>query len=233
MIKVAIVEDEDSAANVLMGFLERYAAGISEKIIYVRYNCTTYFLSEYDGYDIVFMDINIANDMNGIKAAHKLRQKDSVVTLIFITSFEQFAVKGYEVEAFDFIVKPVVYTDFALRMGRAVKHVQKEKLDVLSIKNDGKISIVSVRDIKYVEVIKHKLLFHTVAGIIEGTGSLRETENQLAEKYFVRCNKCYLVNLWYVRGMDGFSVNVDGEELIVSRPRKKEFLSALNRYLAK
>ena len=71
MIKVAIVEDEDSAANVLMGFLERYAAGISEKIIYVRYNCTTDFLSEYDGYDIVFMDINIANDMNGIKAAHK------------------------------------------------------------------------------------------------------------------------------------------------------------------
>lgn len=233
MIKVAIVEDEDSAANVLMGFLGRYAAGISEKIIYVRYNCTTDFLSEYDGYDIVFMDINIANDMNGIKAAHKLRQKDSVVTLIFITSFEQFAVKGYEVEAFDFIVKPVVYTDFALRMGRAVKHVQKEKLDVLSIKNDGKINIVSVRDIKYVEVIKHKLLFHTVAGIIEGTGSLRETENQLAEKYFVRCNKCYLVNLWYVRGMDGFSVNVDGEELIVSRPRKKEFLSELNRYLAK
>ena len=233
MIKVAIVEDEDSAANVLMGFLEMYAAVISEMIIYVRYNCTTVLFSEYDGYDIVFMDINIANDMNGIKAAHKLRQKDSVVTLIFITSFEQFAVKGYEVEAFDFIVKPVVYTDFALRMGRAVKHVQKEKLDVLSIKNDGKINIVSVRDIKYVEVIKHKLLFHTVAGIIEGTGSLRETENQLAEKYFVRCNKCYLVNLWYVRGMDGFSVNVDGEELIISRPRKKEFLSELNRYLAK
>ena len=233
MIKVAIVEDEDAAANVLAEFLDRYAAGIQEKLVHVRYRCTTDFLSKYDGYDIIFMDINIVNDMNGIKAARKLRQKDSVATLIFITSFEQFAVKGYEVEAFDFIVKPVVYADFALRMGRAVKHVQKEKLDVLSIRNDGKINIVSVRDIKYVEVIRHKLLFHTTAGIVEGTGSLRETEDQLAEKYFVRCNKSYLVNLWYVRGVDGSTVDVDGEELIVSRPRKKEFLSALNRYLAK
>lgn len=233
MIKVAIVEDEDAAAAVLTSFLERYAAETNEKLLYVRYNCTTDFLSGYDGCDIVFMDINIANDMNGIKAARKLRQIDSVVTLIFITSFEQFAVKGYEVEAFDFIVKPVSYTDFALRMGRAVKHIQKEKFDMISIKNDGKISIVSVRDIKYIEVIKHKLLFHTVSGVIEGTGSLRETEDQLAGKYFARCNKCYVVNLWYVRGLNGFTVNVDGEELIVSRPRKKEFLSELNRYLAK
>lgn len=233
MLKVVIVEDEDDAANVLISFLERYAREKKENIMHVRYKCTTDFLSGYNGADIVFMDINIQNDMDGIKAARKLRQTDSVVTLIFITSFEQFAVKGYEVEAFDFIVKPVSYPDFSLRMNRVLKHVQKEKLDVLHIKNDGKVVIVSVRDIKYVEVIHHKLLFHMTGGVIESTGTLRETEGALADKFFVRCNKCYLVNLWYVRGMDGTSVNVDGEMLLVSRPRKKEFLSALNRYLSK
>ena len=116
MLKVVIVEDEDEAAEVLCSFLDKYAAEKNENIRYVRYKCTTDFLSGYNGADIVFMDINIMNDMNGIKAAHKLRQADSVVTLIFITSFEQFAVKGYEVEAFDFIVKPVSYPDFALRI---------------------------------------------------------------------------------------------------------------------
>ncbi len=233
MIKAVIVEDEEEAAQVLSAFLDRYAQEKNEKIMHVHYRCTTDFLSGYDGADIVFMDINILNDMDGIKAARRLRRMDSVVTLIFITSFEQFAVKGYEVEAFDFIVKPVTYPDFSLRMSRAVKHVQKGKTDVVNIKNDGKITIVSVKDIKYVEVIKHKLLFHTTGGIIEGTGSLRETELALADKYFVRCNKCYLVNLWYVRGAEGYSVNVDGEEVAISRPRRKEFMSALNRYLAK
>ena len=233
MLKVVIVEDEDEAAEVLCSFLDKYAAEKNENIRYVRYKCTTDFLSGYNGADIVFMDINIMNDMNGIKAAHKLRQADSVVTLIFITSFEQFAVKGYEVEAFDFIVKPVSYPDFALRMNRVLKHVQKERQDTINIKNEGKFIIASVRDIKYVEVMRHKMLFHMTDGIVESTGTLREMEDALTDKYFVRCNKCYLVNLRHVRGMDGLFVNVDGELLLVSRPRKKDFLSALNRYLSK
>lgn len=233
MLKVVIVEDEDEAAEVLCSFLDKYAAEKNENIRYVRYKCTTDFLSGYNGADIVFMDINIMNDMNGIKAAHKLRQADSVVTLIFITSFEQFAVKGYEVEAFDFIVKPVSYSDFALRMNRVLKHVQKERQDTINIKNEGKFIIASVRDIKYVEVMRHKMLFHMTDGIVESTGTLREMEDALTDKYFVRCNKCYLVNLRHVRGMDGSFVNVDGELLLVSRPRKKDFLSALNRYLSK
>ena len=174
MLKVVIVEDEDEAAEVLCSFLDKYAAEKNENIRYVRYKCTTDFLSGYNGADIVFMDINIMNDMNGIKAAHKLRQADSVVTLIFITSFEQFAVKGYEVEAFDFIVKPVSYPDFALRMNRVLKHVQKERQDTINIKNEGKFIIASVRDIKYVEVMRHKMLFHMTDGIVESTGTLRE-----------------------------------------------------------
>ena len=233
MLKVVIVEDEDEDAEVICSFLDKYAAEKNENIRYVRYKCTTDFLSGYNGADIVFMDINISKEMNCIKSAHKNRQADSVVTLIFITSFEQFAVKGYEVEAFDFIVKPVSYPDFALRMNRVLKHVQKERQDTINIKNEGKFIIASVRDIKYVEVMRHKMLFHMTDGIVESTGTLREMEDALTDKYFVRCNKCYLVNLRHVRGMDGSFVNVDGELLLVSRPRKKDFLSALNRYLSK
>ncbi len=233
MLNVVIVEDEDEAAVLLGSFLERYAQEKGLEMRSVRYKCTTDFLSGYTGADIVFMDINIMNDMDGIKAAHKLRDTDSVVTLIFITSFEQFAVKGYEVEAYDFIVKPVSYPDFSLRMNRVLRHLQKEQLDVIHIRTEGKVAIVSVRDIRYVEVIRHKLLFHTTGGVIESNGTLHETESALTEKFFVRCSKCYLVNLRYVRGVEGTSVNVDGEVLFVSRARKKEFLSALNRYLSK
>lgn len=233
MIKVAIVEDEKEIADVMCGFLDRYAKEKDEKIVYFHFACTTDFLSQYDGFDIVFMDINFKNDMDGIRAARKLREKDSAVTLIFVTSFEQFAVKGYEVEAFDFIVKPVVYSDFALRFSRAVKRVRKGKLDSINIRVGGNVKIMPVKDIKYVEVMKHRLIFHTTEGVLECAGSLREAENCLTEKYFARCNNCYLVNLWYVSGVEGNTVNVDGEELSISRPRRKEFMSALTRYLGK
>ena len=234
MYRIAVIEDDTRESDSLRSLLSAYAAAHGVAFSADVYHDASSFLAVGKGvYDIVFMDINIMNDMNGIKAAHKLRQADSVVTLIFITSFEQFAVKGYEVEAFDFIVKPVSYPDFALRMNRVLKHVQKERQDTINIKNEGKFIIASVRDIKYVEVMRHKMLFHMTDGIVESTGTLREMEDALTDKYFVRCNKCYLVNLRHVRGMDGLFVNVDGELLLVSRPRKKDFLSALNRYLSK
>lgn len=233
MIKVAIVEDDKKTADILCGFLSRYEEERDEQFVWDYFSCTTDFLTNYVGYDLVLMDINFKNDMDGLKAARKLRESDSSVTLIFVTSFEQFAVKGYEVEAFDFIVKPVSYIDFSLRLSRAIKHIGKEKLDVINVKTSGGIKIVSVKDIKYVEVISHNLVIHTGNGVIECGGSLREMEEILEKQYFVRCNNCYLVNLRYVTAVEGYSVFVDGEPLAISRPRKKEFLSSLNRYLGK
>lgn len=231
MIKVAIVEDKDSEAATLSAFLERFAQERNESFLPVRFTCPTDFLSRYDGFDVVFMDIEFPDDMDGLKASRKLREKDSSVTLIFVTSFGQFAVKGYEVEAFDFYVKPLSYVDFSLRLSRALKRIGKQKSDSVRIRTGGQVKILPVKEIKYVEVIKHNLIFHTLSGNLEASGSLAETEASLKDKYFVRCNNCYLVNLWFVKGVDGMNVNVDGEYLAVSRPRRKEFMSALNRYL--
>lgn len=233
MIKIAIVEDEKKIADNLVNFLHRYANENLVKLQVKHFPCTTDFLTQYDGFDIVFMDIEFKNDINGIEASRKLRKLDSVVTLIFVTAFEQFAVKGYEVQAFDFIVKPILYSDFSLRMTRVLQRVSKEVLDTIGISVKGSVKIVSVKDIKYIEVIKHKLIFHTVNEVFEGNGSLNDMERQLISKNFVRCNHCYLVNLWYVKGVEGFALNLDGEEIAISRSKKKEFMSALNRYLAR
>ena len=233
MIKIAIVEDEKKIADNLVNFLDRYANENLVKLQVKHFPCTTDFLTQYDGFDIVFMDIEFKNDINGIEASRKLRKLDSVVTLIFVTAFEQFAVKGYEVQAFDFIVKPILYSDFSLRMTRVLQRVSKEVLDTIGISVKGSVKIVSVKDIKYIEVIKHKLIFHTVNEVFEGNGSLNDMERQLISKNFVRCNHCYLVNLWYVKGVEGFTLNLDGEEIAISRSKKKEFMSALNRYLAR
>jgi len=234
MVKVAVVEDDKTLAVELVSFLKRYEQEKETEIQERCFSRPTDFLSSNDKFDIVFMDIEFKNDIiNGLEASRKLRKRDSVTLLIFVTSFEQFAVKGYEVDAFDFIVKPIAYQDFALRLHRALQRVYKENSESIQIRSKGNIAIVPIKDIKYIEVIKHNLFFHTLNGIIEGNGSLNEMEKTLAPNHFVRCNHCYLVNLWYVKGVEDYTIDLGGEEIAVSRSKKKEFMSVLNRYLAK
>lgn len=233
MLKIAIVEDEKILSDELLFFINRYSQENKIELKVKTYSCTTDFLMQYIKYDIVFMDINIKNDMSGIEASKKLRKIDTVVSIIFVTSFPQFAVKGYEVGAFDFIVKPITYFDFEQRLKRVLIHLSKEKTDTIDIRVKGNIKIISIKDIKYIEVIKHNLLIHCINGTYESSGSLIGYEEILTKNYFVRCNHCYLVNLWYVKGVDGYMVDLDGELIAISHSKKKDFMSALNIYLGK
>lgn len=231
MLKIAIVEDDKNMAATLKQHIETFSCETKEKIVTQLFFSTTDFLSSKVVFDLVFFDINFQNDIDGIKAAKRLRKKDPAVTIVFVTSFRQFAVKGYEVEAYDFIVKPVEYSDFALRMSRIVRHIYKDRGYSINIKTGTAMNVVLAQGIKYIEVSGHKLYYHTSNGIIECSGTLKEVEKQLDGKGFARCNNCYLVNLKYVERADGQTVSVNGSQLVISRPRKKEFMSALNKYL--
>lgn len=83
------------------------------------------FIEDYPGCDIVFMDIEMPQ-MNGIEAAKKLRAFDTQCSLIFVTNMARYAVAGYEVDAMDFLVKPVGYFNFSMKLKKAVQ-IQKEK----------------------------------------------------------------------------------------------------------
>ena len=105
------------------------------------------------------------------------------------------AIRGYEVGATDFIVKPVHYYDFRLKLERAVSHIDMQTQQKISIKIDDSIKCVRAGDIMYVEGIKHKLVSHTVNETLETYGTLKQVEAVLSGANFVRCNQCYLVNL--------------------------------------
>lgn len=160
-----------------------------------------------------------------------MREIDNNITLIFVTNMAQYAIRGYEVGATDFIVKPVHYYDFRLKLERAVSHIDMQTQQKISIKIDDSIKCVRAGDIMYVEVIKHKLVFHTVNETLETYGTLKQVEAVLSGANFVRCNQCYLVNLGYVNGAKGFTVTVDNDELTISRSNKKAFFQKLNKFL--
>ena len=232
MIKTAIVEDDIAAAELLAGYLERY--GKDNGIVFSAdkfSNAVTFIEGYRGGYDIIFMDIEM-EDLDGISAAKLLRELDKVVTLIFVTNMAQLAIKGYEVDALDFIVKPVGYHDFAFRLAKAVSRISagSEKYLFVNLTGGGYAKII-VSHIIYVEILKHRIVYHTEDGDFETYGTLKEVERELAEPHFVRCNSCYLVNLRFVRSVRDMMCDVAGEKLKVSQPRKKDFLNALCDYI--
>lgn len=233
MIKIAIVEDVKEMSDVLNNYLDAYAVASKESFLKKTFRNPTDFLVEAYGYDVVFMDIDFKNDMNGLEAAKKLRIRDKKITIVFVTAFKQFAIKGYEVEAFDFIVKPIEYVDFCLRFNRLLNHVKQAESDFLDVRTQGATKVISLRDVKYIEVTGHSLTYHTTEGNLQGPGNLSHLETSLYDKNFIRCNHCYLVNLRYVTEINGLTIKIGKDTLAISRPKKDKFLSALNKYLGK
>lgn len=230
MINVGIVEDNPEDAQKLSGYLEDFFKNSDQEYSLKVFQSGLSFLDKYDpDFDIVFMDIEMP-DMNGMETAAKLRETDKEVQIIFVTNMAQFAVRGYDVDAFGFLVKPVTYESIALKMVKLVARLKKMTSDTIVIGSKTKFHKVNTSDIKYVEIRGHTLLWHTVEGIYSNTGSLVHLQKQLGDS-FAFCNQCYLVNLRYCDELNGMEVSVGGEKLQISRYKKAEFLSRLNKYL--
>lgn len=230
MKNVAIVEDEREAADTLASFLDKYGAAHNEVFNVCRFGDAVTFLMNYSAdYDVVFMDIEMP-EMNGMDASAKLRALDRDVILIFVTNMAQYAVNGYEVGAFDFIVKPVSYANFALKFGRAMRKLQTVADAQIWIKGKTGNRRVAVSSIFYVEVMNHVIIYHTDEGAIVSSGSMKAVRELLVGEAFALCNQSYLVNLRYVTALKGLTVVVGGRELPISNPKKAAFIRAVNLY---
>lgn len=232
-INIALVEDEADAANTEIGFLNRYAKekGLSFTINHFKDGIS--FLEHYKPeYDIILMNIQLP-DYNGLEAAKRIRRLDQSTAIIFITNMANLAINCYEVDALDFIVKPPEYFSFSVKLGRAIARIERERKNNICITTGRGIVKLPASAVKYVEVMGHSLVYHTTEGDYNAYGSLNRVEESLVPAGFSRCNSCYLVNLRYVKRIDGFTAFIGSEEeaIAISHAKKKDFLKALNEYI--
>lgn len=232
MHRIAIIEDNSRDLDQILSFLSHYQQEHSISFSITSFKDPMKFLSEYrSDYDLVFMDIELP-PFNGVDIARRLREIDSVVALVFITNMEQCAVNGYEVDALDFVVKPINYYRFSSMMAKALRNIAKRAEKEILIRSASRIARLPISQVYYVEVRDHLLIYHSTQGNLESWGKLSDIEKELIDYDFVRCSSSYLVNLRHIISVDGDTVNIAGDKLPISQRRRKAFYNSVTNYLS-
>ena len=231
MTRIAIVEDEAAVREQLAGYVQRYTRQYGTQFEVTMFTDGVEILEDYRPvYAIIFLDVEMQH-LDGMETARRIRELDSDVLLIFITNMAQYAIRGYAVDALDYVLKPISYFAFSQRLERAIGRMKRRARRYMTIAIRGGAQKLDISRILYVESQGHNLIFCTADGEHTTTGTMREVEEKLENYGFYRCNKGCLVNLEHVDSVRDGCAMVNGQALPISRGRKNDFLAALTDYV--
>ena len=231
MYHIAIVEDEEQFRQQLTEYLTQYQDENQLEFKISVFTDGAEILENYQPvYDVILLDIEMPK-VNGMDAAKQIRVRDDNVVLMFITNMAGYAIHGYEVGALDFVMKPITYYTFSMKLTRALKRAkQQEQKSLLLPLSDG-VKKLELSEIYFVEGQSRMLYYHTALGDYVVKGTMQAAENALANFPFAKCNHWYLVNLMHVKEVRKNMVVVGSFELEISRRNKTAFLKALTEYM--
>lgn len=223
MIKIAICDDDKNVIEQL----ERYFESISDNdITYEEFfgieEMERYIQEESMGFDVYILDIEMKN-VSGLEFARKLRENNTNVLLIFLTSHPQYVYDVFEVITFDFIMKPVTFEKFEETIQKIKKYLGISKKKFVFSYRKSSCSL-PLEKIKYLEKDGRKVWINTVdENKYQCYMKLEEVWKQLDEKMFASLHKSCIVNLEEVLQIIGEWVFLkDGTKLHVGRAYKKE-----------
>ena len=232
MIKIAICDDEELFIKELKSCINRYMSETDKEIRIFEYHDGKELLQDYKtDLDLIFMDIKMEK-LNGLKTAEEIRKIDNTVGIIFLTSLSQYVWKGYEYGAVNYLLKPIKYGRLKMELDRFFSRYKGKDDPHITFSNDnGKFKIL-YRDIKYIETYNHNVMIHydeqeqVLYMNMKKTSALFEEQPE-----FCRCHASYIVNLSFVKSIEGLNVILTtGEKIPISQPKRKEFMEKMTNY---
>lgn len=232
-MRIMIVDDEPAMRDTLRGYCERHAEERAMDVDVRAFASGDALLADYrrGDADLLFLDVEMPGT-NGLDTARRVRRIDDTVAILFVTNMAQYAINGYEVDAVDYVIKPLSYFDFSLKFTKAMRSLSGRTDAIVTIDSVDGLRSVAVGDIHYVEVFDHYLLFHTASGVYRARGSISAQARELGGYGFARVHKSFLVNLRHVSNLTGTAVTCAATELPVGRAYKTDLMQAYLTFLA-
>lgn len=212
MIKIAFCDDDMEVLHQMNELLDRYRVERNEDITYAAFQSPFELLTEIEKGirpDILFLDV-VMPRQNGMDVAKEIRQYDTNMKIIFLTSSPEFAVESYSVGAYFYQLKPIWEESFFRLMDAVLAECEKKKKNSLILRSKDGITRINLQQLEYCEVLGRKLLFHLENGaVMESAGSLDDLAGQLMQySNFFRPHRSFLVNMEYIQNISSRSIKM-------------------------
>ena len=218
MIKIAFCDDDMEVLHQMNELLDRYRVERNEDITYAAFQSPFELLTEIEKGirpDILFLDV-VMPGQNGMDVAKEIRQYDTNMKIIFLTSSPEFAVESYSVGAYFYQLKPIWEESFFRLMDAVLAECEKKKKNSLILRSKDGITRINLQQLEYCEVLGRKLLFHLENGaVLESAGSLDDLAGQLMQhSNFFRPHRSFLVNMEYIQNISSRSIKMVNDAVI-------------------
>lgn len=226
-MRIAICEDNKEHMEILVEMVNRWAKKKNEQIAIGRYESAEQFLfcmKDESHYDLAFLDIQMSK-INGLQLARMIREEDRLIFIVFTTGLKKYAPKGYEVSAFQYLIKPLQEDEVFQALTKASEMIENRKKEAIIVTRGDESRRIFKDDIYYIEVDNHHILLHLHEETIRFKAKLKEFEIQFKEPQFCKCHRSYIVNLKYAGKISREGVEIDGK---VTLPISKSRWEALN-----
>ena len=218
MIKIAFCDDDMEVLHQMNELLDRYRVERNEDITYAAFQSPFELLTEIEKGirpDILFLDV-VMPGQNGMDVAKEIRQYDTNMKIIFLTSSPEFAVESYSVGAYFYQLKPIWEESFFRLMDAVLAECEKKKKNSLILRSKDGITRIDLQQLEYCEVLGRKLLFHLENGaVLESAGSLDDLAGQLMQySNFFRPHRSFLVNMEYIQNISSRPIKMVNDAVI-------------------
>ncbi|MCR8746296.1 LytR/AlgR family response regulator transcription factor [Romboutsia lituseburensis] len=234
MIKIAICDDEEIYLNNYYDMMIRikkiYGYDIDVLKFYSGDELINTLSKKYINVDIIFLDI-IMKGMNGIETAKKIRELNITSEIIFLTNSKEYALEGYDVKAFNYIIKNSDNMEDKIK--EAIKYSYEKLEEYFIISNQSGIEKIRLSQIVYIESNKRKIIINTLSGKYETYEKLKDSYQTLKYKGFLKCHRSYIVNQDFIKKIESKDiVTSTGERVPISRSKIEEIKYSFMDYLS-
>lgn len=203
MLQIAICEDNQHYLDQLVGSINAILEknNIAGSVVYTTTNASDFdlYISESNANTYV-LDIDLGTPVTGYMLAEKIRKKDINAYIIFITGHYEYALQGYKVNSFDFLVKPVTDEELEQCILRMYEYytILNNRHDFIEVKSGSSIYKLKIENIVYIERLKRDTYIHLKNGKVTCHESLEHLERLLGNGSFIRCHKSFIANKKFI-----------------------------------